>query len=114
MEHVGGQSLHHFAHDKAPPMDMIVEYATQICQAVGEVRRAGIVHRDIKAANIVLDRKGRAWLLHIGLAAMEGDEKLTRTGSTLGTVAYMSAEQVPGREIDPCSDLFSFGRCSTS
>jgi len=109
MEHVEGQSLHHFAHDEPLPIDSVIDYAIQICQGIGEAHRAGIVHRDIKAANIVVDSSGRARLLDFGLAAVAGDDKLTRTGSTLGTVSYMSPEQVSGREIDRRSDLFSLG-----
>ncbi|MDH4156771.1 MAG: protein kinase [candidate division Zixibacteria bacterium] len=109
MEHVEGQSLHYFTHDKPLPIGTIVDYAIQICQGIGEAHRAGVIHRDIKAANIVLDAKGRVRLLDFGLAAVAGDERLTRTGSTLGTVAYMSPEQVTGRDIDHRSDLFSLG-----
>lgn len=109
MEHIEGQSLHHFAHDEPLPMDMIIEYAIQICQGLAEAHRAGIVHRDIKATNIAIDKKGRVRLLDFGLAAIKGDDKITKTGTTLGTVSYMSPEQVSGREIDHRSDLFSFG-----
>jgi len=109
MELVEGDSLHTFVHEKTLPFDLIIEYAIQICQGLGEAHRAGIVHRDIKAANIIVDNKGRIRLLDFGLAAMVGDDRLTRTGSTLGTVSYMSPEQVSGREIDNRSDLFSFG-----
>ncbi len=109
MEHVEGQSLHHFVHDKPLQLDTVFDYAMQICQGIGEAHRAGIVHRDIKTTNIIVDAKGRARLLDFGLAAVAGDEKLTKTGSTLGTVSYMSPEQVSGREIDRRSDLFSFG-----
>jgi len=109
MEHVNGQPLHHFAHDEPLQIDQIIEYAIQICQGLGEAHRAGIVHRDIKAHNIVIDNSGRARLLDFGLAVVEGDDKLTKTGSTLGTVSYMSPEQVSGREIDHRSDLFSLG-----
>jgi serine/threonine protein kinase len=109
MEHVEGQSLHHFAHDEPLPLDTVIDYAIQICQGIGEAHRAKIIHRDIKTSNIVIDSKGRARLLDFGLAAVAGDEKITKTGSTLGTVAYMSPEQVSGRDIDHRSDLFSFG-----
>jgi len=109
MEHVEGQSLHHFAHDESLPVETIIEYAIQICQGIGEAHRAKIIHRDIKTSNIVVDSKGRARLLDFGLAAVAGDDKLTKTGSTLGTVAYMSPEQVSGRDIDHRTDLFSFG-----
>ena len=109
MEHIEGESLHHYAHDEPLPIDKIIEYAIQISQGLGEAHRAGIIHRDIKAANIAIDKKGRARLLDFGLAAVKGDDKLTRTGTTLGTVSYMSPEQVSGREVDHRSDLFSFG-----
>jgi len=109
MELVEGESLHNFVHEKPLPFDVIVDYAIQICQGLGEAHRAGIIHRDIKAANIIIDNKGRIRLLDFGLAAMAGDDRLTRTGSTLGTVSYMSPEQVSGREINHRSDLFSLG-----
>src|SRR5262245_60727393 len=110
MEHVEGHLLSHFAHGEKPlPLDTIIDYATQVCQGIGEAHRAGVIHRDIKATNIIVDTKGRARILDFGLAAVEGDDKLTKTGSTLGTVSYMSPEQVSGREIDQRSDLFSFG-----
>ncbi len=109
MEHVEGNLLHHFAHEKPLPLDNIIDYAVQVCQGIGEAHRAGVIHRDIKATNIIVDTKGRARLLDFGLAAVAGDDKLTKTGSTLGTVSYMSPEQVSGRDIDKRSDLFSFG-----
>ncbi len=109
MEHVEGHLLHHFAHEKPLPLDTVIDYAVQVCQGIGEAHRAGVVHRDIKTTNIIVDTKGRARLLDFGLAAIAGDDKLTKTGSTLGTVSYMSPEQVSGRDIDQRSDLFSFG-----
>ena len=109
MEYLEGQSLHHFAHEEPLPLDTIIDYAIQICQGIGEAHRAGVIHRDIKSTNIIIDGKGRARLLDFGLAAVAGDERITKTGSTLGTVSYMSPEQVSGRDIDHRSDLFSFG-----
>jgi serine/threonine protein kinase/tetratricopeptide (TPR) repeat protein len=109
MELVQGESLHHYCHDEPLPFDLIIEYAIQICQGLGEAHRAGIIHRDIKSANIAVDRKERIRLLDFGLAAREGDDRITRTGSTLGTVSYMSPEQISGRDVDHRSDLFSLG-----
>jgi serine/threonine protein kinase len=109
MEMVEGESLNNISSDKPLSFDLIVEYALQICQGLGEAHRAGIIHRDIKPANIIVDEKGRIRLLDFGLAAVAGDAGLTRTGTTLGTVSYMSPEQVSGREIDHRSDLFSLG-----
>ena len=109
MELVEGETLRDISHDKPLPFDLIVDYAIQICQGLGEAHRAGIIHRDIKSANIVVDKQGRVRLLDFGLAVAKGDDKLTRTGSTLGTISYMSPEQVSGRDIDHRSDLFSLG-----
>ncbi len=109
MEYVRGRSLHHFAHNEPLPIDQIIDYAIQLCQGLGEAHRAGIIHRDIKAANISVDAAGRIRILDFGLAAVQGSDHLTKTGSTLGTVSYMSPEQVSGREIDHRTDLFSLG-----
>lgn len=109
MELVDGEVLHQFCHDKPLPVETVIEYAIQICQGLGEAHRAGIIHRDIKASNIIVDKKNRIRLIDFGLAAHDQDDKLTRTGSTLGTVAYMSPEQISGRDIDHRSDLFSLG-----
>jgi len=109
MELVEGKSLNDINPDEPLSFDLIIEYAIQICQGLGEAHRAGIIHRDIKPANIIVDEKGRIRLLDFGLAAVVGDVGLTKTGTTLGTVSYMSPEQVSGREIDHRSDLFSLG-----
>ncbi len=109
MELVDGQPLNEMVSNKPLQIDMVVEYAIQLCQGLGEAHRAGIVHRDIKTANIVVDQNNRLRLLDFGLAVAEGDDKITKTGSTLGTVSYMSPEQVSGKDIDHRSDLFSFG-----
>jgi TolB-like protein len=109
MELVEGESLRDISQRKPLPFDMIIEYVIQVCQGLGEAHRSGIVHRDIKSANIAIDKQERIRVLDFGLAATAGEEKLTKTGSTLGTVGYMSPEQVSGREIDHRSDLFSLG-----
>ena len=109
MELVDGESLHNFCHDKTLSIDQIIEYAVQICQGLGEAHRAGIIHRDIKSANIAVDKNERVKLLDFGLAASQDDDKITKTGSTLGTVSYMSPEQISGKDIDHKSDLFSLG-----
>jgi serine/threonine protein kinase len=109
MEYVEGKLLHHYAHDEPLPISTIIEYAVQLCQGLGEAHRAGIVHRDIKSRNIAVDKNGRTRILDFGLAAVQDEDQITKTGSTLGTVSYMSPEQVSGREIDHRSDLFSLG-----
>jgi serine/threonine protein kinase/tetratricopeptide (TPR) repeat protein len=109
MEYVEGQQLNDLVSKKSLDIDTIIEYAIQLCQGLGEAHRAGIIHRDIKAANIAVDKNGRTRILDFGLAAVQGSDRITKTGSTLGTVSYMSPEQVSGREVDHRSDLFSLG-----
>ncbi len=109
MEHVEGRSLHHFCHDEQLPTNKIIDTAIQICDGLSKAHQAGIVHRDIKSSNIVVDSDGRPKILDFGLATFKGSEEVTKAGSTIGTVAYMSPEQAQGQKIDHRSDLFSFG-----
>jgi len=109
MEHVEGKSLRDLIKIKEASLERVIDLATQICDGLREAHEAGIVHRDIKPSNIILDKKGRPKLLDFGLAAVKGTDKLTRTGSTLGTVGYMSPEQARGQKVDQRSDIFSLG-----
>ena len=109
MEHVEGQSLRDLAKGKEPAVDSIVELAIQICDGLSAAHDKKVIHRDIKPSNIVIDAYGRPKILDFGLAVIQGGKHLTKTGSTLGTVRYMSPEQVQGQEVDHRSDLFSLG-----
>jgi len=80
-----------------------------IARGVAAAHDAGIIHRDIKPANIILTTRGEVKLLDFGIAKVEGQTSLTRTGSTLGTVAYMAPEQVTGRALDARADVWSLG-----
>ena len=82
---------------------------TQICEGLSEAHNADIVHRDIKPENILIDKNGRAKILDFGLAKLKGVSKLTKETSTLGTIHYMSPEQVQGKEVDHRSDIWSLG-----
>jgi len=86
-----------------------VDYAKQICEGLHEAHSAGVVHRDVKPANIIIDKKNKPRILDFGLATVSGEEKLTQTGSTLGTVGYMAPEQIEGKKVDHRADLFSLG-----
>jgi serine/threonine protein kinase len=109
MELVEGQSLRDLAKGKELGVDRIIELAIQVCEGLSAAHDKKVVHRDIKPSNIVIDAYGRPKILDFGLAAIQGGEHLTKTGSTLGTVRYMSPEQVQGRNVDHRSDLFSLG-----
>ncbi len=81
----------------------------QIAQALGAAHKAGIVHRDMKPANVLIRTDGAPVLVDLGIAAIKGGQKLTQTGSVIGTPAYMSPEQVRGVPLDGRSDLYALG-----
>jgi serine/threonine protein kinase/tetratricopeptide (TPR) repeat protein len=109
MENVDGQTFRDLGKSKELPLSRIIELAIQVSEGLAKAHTAGIVHRDIKPSNILIDQDGRAKIVDFGLASIHGSEHLTKTGSTLGTVGYMSPEQARGEEADARSDLFSFG-----
>ncbi len=109
MEHVEGQSLRELIKAKELPIERVIELAIQICEGLHKAHQSGIVHRDVKPANILIDADGRAKILDFGLAFVAGTDHLTKAGSTLGTVGYMSPEQVRGEIVDHRADIFSLG-----
>lgn len=109
MQVVEGQSLKDIIAGKDLPIDRILEIAIQVCEGLQAAHEKGIIHRDIKPSNILLDTHGRVRIVDFGLAAIRGSESLTKSGSTLGTIGYMSPEQVQGKDVDQRSDLFSLG-----
>ncbi|NDU73315.1 protein kinase [Actinomadura sp. DSM 109109] len=109
MELVRGRSLDDLLKAEGPlPHDRVARIGLQVLEALRAAHRAGITHRDIKPANILLE-DGRAVVTDFGIAAVEGDATLTSTGAVLGTPAYMSPEQVNGRDVTAASDLWSLG-----
>ena len=90
-------------------VDDAVTIAVQIAGALSEAHAKGIIHRDIKADNIMLTSKGQGKVMDFGLAKLKGSLKLTRTSTTVGTLGYMAPEQIQGGEADHRSDIFSFG-----
>jgi serine/threonine protein kinase/tetratricopeptide (TPR) repeat protein len=109
MQVIEGQSLREVISGKDPSIEQILEVVIQVCEGLQAAHDKGIIHRDVKPSNILIDGHGRARIVDFGLAAVVGSEHLTKSGSTLGTIGYMSPEQVKGKEIDHRSDLFSLG-----
>jgi eukaryotic-like serine/threonine-protein kinase len=124
MELLEGQTLREQIAGKAIDLGMVIDFGIQIASALEAAHNKGIVHRDIKPGNIFVTSLGQAKVLDFGVAKLEtaavagtgldgatltAERQLTTPGAALGTVAYMSPEQVAGKELDARTDLFSFG-----
>ncbi|MBZ5647015.1 MAG: serine/threonine protein kinase [Acidobacteriia bacterium] len=110
MEYVEGESLSSRLNIGAIPVGEALKYLDQVLDALSYAHRHHVIHRDIKPANMMLTRQGVVKLMDFGIAHTEGEaKKLTATGSTLGSISYMSPEQVKGEATDERSDLYSLG-----
>jgi len=109
MEYYEGKTLKEKIQDSELTLDEVLDIVTQIAGGLGKAHSKGIVHRDIKPANIIVTDDGVAKIVDFGLAKLAGQTKLTKTGSTLGTVAYMSPEQTQGIDVDRRTDIWSLG-----
>ena len=110
MDLVEGQPLDEVLARGRLPLLRALQVAADVCEGVGALHRAGIVHRDLKPPNVILPTEGRPVVIDLGLAvAPELDQRLTRTGTVLGTFTYMSPEQIDGRPATPRSDVWALG-----
>ncbi|HSH00034.1 MAG TPA: protein kinase [candidate division Zixibacteria bacterium] len=109
MQYVNGRTLHHYAYKEPLAVTEVLSIVAQIADGLAKAHGIGVVHRDIKSVNIILDEERRPKILDFGLVAVSGGQTLTKVGSTLGTISYMSPEQAQGLKVDHRSDIFSLG-----
>ncbi len=110
MELAPGRDLARILRDRGPlPTDRVATIGTQLCAALAHAHVAGIVHRDVKPANVIVSDEDSVKVTDFGIARATGDEKLTVTGSVMGTAHYISPEQAGGGPIKASSDIYSAG-----
>ena len=104
-----GKSLQDIIKERHLPVERVVDIAVQIAEGLSAAHSKNIIHRDIKPANILLTEEGKVKIVDFGLARLVGKTMLTKEGTTLGTTAYMSPEQIKGAEVDNRTDIWAFG-----
>jgi len=109
MAYVEGEDLKARIAARPLPLDDALDIAIQVAEGLAAAHEKGIVHRDIKPANIIVTPAGRAKVMDFGLAHVVDQTRLTKAGTTTGTVAYMSPEQARGEEVDLRTDIWSLG-----
>ncbi len=110
MQYVDGPSLADEAKESGRiPAAEAARIGLQVLRALGAAHAAGVLHRDVKPANVLLNRDGRVLITDFGIAAIEGDSTITRTGEIVGSIDYLAPERVRGADPGPASDLWSLG-----
>ncbi len=109
MAYLEGQTLSRLAASGPLPVPLALDLAIQIAEGLEEAHANGVVHRDIKSANILVNARNHAYILDFGIALSSGVSRLTMPGGVLGTPGYMSPEQAAGRDLDGRTDIWSLG-----
>jgi serine/threonine-protein kinase len=110
MEYVSGEDMKSFLRRAAPlSTGRAIAIGKQVCEGLAEAHRLGVVHRDLKPGNIMIDKEGNARIMDFGIARSIAEKGITGTGVTIGTPEYMSPEQAEGKETDRRSDIYSLG-----
>jgi len=109
MAYIEGQSLKKKITSGPLELDEALKIATQVAEGLQEAHKKGVVHRDIKSANIMVTEKGQAKIMDFGLARVTGGTLVTQEGMTMGTITYMSPEQARGEKVDHRTDIWSLG-----
>jgi serine/threonine protein kinase/Tfp pilus assembly protein PilF len=110
MEYVSGEDLKSFIRrSRQLVVGTAIFIAKQVCEGLAEAHRVGVVHRDLKPGNIMIDKEGSAKIMDFGIARSTSVKGITGAGVMIGTPEYMSPEQVEGKEVDPRSDIYSLG-----
>ncbi len=109
MDYYEGRTLQEVIRQDTLPLDLIIEYGIQLASGISKAHKKGIIHRDIKPGNIIVNPDGNLIILDFGLAKLQGDHRITKTGKVAGSMAYMSPEQTLGSELDQQTDIWSYG-----
>jgi serine/threonine protein kinase len=109
LEYVEGETLKKKVSSNQLSVNSVIEYAIQIAMGLQAAHEKGVIHRDLKSANLMVTPKEQIKIMDFGLAKLPDSSLLTKENSTMGTIAYMSPEQARGKKVDQRSDLWSLG-----
>ena len=112
MQWLQGKTLEDkLSEEEALPLEEVVSVVSQMASALGYAHEAGVVHRDVKPANVIVDDAGRAVLTDFGIAQAANETRLTRVGASVGSPDYMAPEQIQARRSTPGPISIRWGRC---